>query len=385
MPKFQISTNFNEGGDSMVKTPHIPENATESTVVLTFKASDPDEGNNGKVLFELHVSDPNSDFPFALNSTSGELYVKGHLDADKEPTSYQCTISAMDKGTQPKSATVSIVITVTGTNDNPPHISEVKNITDSILEGFQSPVAYLKSLKVTDSDVPATTIDYMFISGGKYFEIDQTFIEVGEYVLKPRNNVYIDREKTPEIFVSILFSDNGSPPLFTWYNTTITTMDINDNPPIFENASYLFTISHDVSINSVVGSVLAVDADSGENAIVDYNLTNKTYFEITSNGVIYVAQSLAAVSVSTHYFTVIAYNPNNQTMNDSASVEIKMLVDTEPTSSNKLLIFAGISGMFVVLLFIAIVIVAINIFLLRICKHRYQSKDADKVIVLEKS
>ena len=384
IPKFQICTNVNDGADNMINHYNIPENAREDTVVVTFKASDPDEGNNGNVFFEFNVSNPNSNFPFALNSSSGELYVKGHLDADVKPTSYQCTITATDKGAQPKSTTVSITITVTGINDNPPHIIKVENITDSVSEGFQSPVAYLKSLKVTDSDVPATTIDYMFISGGKYFEIDQTLIDVGEYALKPRNNAIIDREKTPEIFVSILFSDNGNPPLFTWYNTTITILDINDNPPIFENTSYKFSLSHHASINSVVGSVLAVDADSGENAIVVYKLTNKTYFEITKNGVIHVAQSLAAVSVSTHYFTVIAYNPNNQTMNDSVSVEITMLVDTEPTSSNNLTVLFGISGMFVVLLFIAIVIVAIIIFLLCICKHRYQRKELDKVVVLKK-
>ena len=383
IPKFQIGTNIDEGGDSMATNPHIPENATNGTIVVTFNASDPDEGNNGRVLFQMHVSNSSSDFPFALNSTSGELYVSGHLDADKEPTTYQCTITAIDKGTQPKSAMVMITITVTGVNDNPPIIIKVKNITDSVSEGFQLPVAYLKSLKVTDYDVPATAIDYKFISGGKYFEIDQTFIDVGEYVLKPRNNTIIDREKTPKIFISIIFSDNGNPPLFTWYNTTITILDINDNPPIFENTSYMFNVSHDASVNSDVGSVLAVDADSGENAIVAYNLTNNTYFEITSNGVIHVAQSLAGVGVSTHYYTVIAYNPNNQAMNESASVEVTILYDTEATSSNNLLIFAGISGSVVVLLFIAIVIVAMIISFLCICKHRYQSKDIDKAIVMK--
>ena len=383
MPKFQIGTNINEGGDSMATNHPIPENATNGTIVVTFNASDPDEGNNGRVSFQIHVSNSSSDFPFALNSTSGELYVNGRLDADKEPTTYQCTITAKDKGTQPKSAMVMVTITVTGVNDNPPIIIKVKNITDSVSEGFQSPVAYLKSLKVTDYDVPAAGIDYKFISGGKYFEIDQTFIEVGKYVLKPRNNAIIDREKTPEIFVSLLFSDNGNPPLFTWYNTTIIILDINDNPPIFENTSYMFNVSHDASVNSDVGSVLAVDADSGENAIVAYNLTNNTYFEITSNGVIHVARSLAGVGVSTHYFTVIAYNPNNQAMNESVSVEITILYDTEPTSSNNLLIFAGISGSVVVLLFIAIVIVAMIICLLCICKYRYKNKEIDKAIVMK--
>ena len=128
---------------------------------------------------------------------------------------------------------------------------------------------------------------------------------------------------------------------------------------------------------------MAVDTDSSENAIVAYNLTNNTYFEITSNSAIHVARSLATVGVSTHYFTVIAYNPNNQAMNESASVEITILYDTEPTSSNNLLIFAGISGSVVVLLFIAIVIVTMIICLLCICKHRYQSRDINKAIVMK--
>ena len=558
--------------------PNIPENATIGTIIVTFEASDPDEGNNGKVFFELDISDPNSDFPFALNSTSGELYVNGHLDADNDPTSYDCTITAKDKGTQPRSTTITITITVTGINDNPPIVKIVANLTDSISEGFQSSATNLKYLKVTDSDVPAMAINYAFISGGKYFELEKIDI-VDLLLLKPRN-VSIDREKTPEIFVAIQFSDNGSPPLFNWYNTTITILDINDNPPhlsktnfiveenwpngiaitqlqyffedpdngnngtmgdieqlsdnkfitihetgavfgimldrevtdftsieirlfdkgipplnstitlnftildkndnspmfiglpdhfnifenqpigtvvgqvhandsdieyngtvryqlddqqtffnisadtgviaslisfdhenqsayyvtivasdmgtpslrtdvtisinitdvndnppIFENTSYIFSVSHDASVNSVVGSVLAVDADSGENAIVAYNLTNKTYFEITSNGVITISQSLAAVGVSTHYFKVIAYNPNNHTMNGSASVEITTYVNTEPTSFNELLLLTGISGSFFVLLFIAIAIVGIMICLVRYYKRRCQTRD----------
>lgn len=63
----------------------------------------------------------------------------------------------------------------------------------------------------------------------------------------------------------------------------ITIRDENDNPPRFQLTQYLKTIREDLEVGKTVLSVLAEDSDSGDNAVVTYELDNP-YFEIKKVG-----------------------------------------------------------------------------------------------------
>lgn len=86
-------------------------------------AVDLDTGNNARITFRLLTSENGSTSnsgPFALESSTGWLYLTGPLDRETNPR-HVLSVAATDNGTPPLSARASIVVTVLDANDNDPH------------------------------------------------------------------------------------------------------------------------------------------------------------------------------------------------------------------------------------------------------------------------
>lgn len=103
-------------------------------------------------------------------------------------------------------------------------------------------------------------------SAGGFFSIDEfTGIVVLEHIL--------DREVQPTHQITVRASDQGSPrSLFSLVNITITVLDINDNPPVFERRDLLATVPEDVGVGTEVLRVHAASKDIGTNAEISYSI-----------------------------------------------------------------------------------------------------------------
>ena len=103
-------------------------------------------------------------------------------------------------------------------------------------------------------------------SAGGSFSIDKSSgIVVLERVL--------DREVQSAYQITVLASDQGSPlPLSSLVNVTITVLDINDNPPVFERRDQTATVLEDVAVGTEVLRVYAASKDIGTNAEITYSI-----------------------------------------------------------------------------------------------------------------
>lgn len=103
-------------------------------------------------------------------------------------------------------------------------------------------------------------------SAGGSFSIDKSSgIVVLERIL--------DREVQPAYQITVHASDQGSPlPLSSLVNVTITVLDINDNPPVFERRDQLATVPEDVGVGTEVLRVYAASKDIGTNAEITYSI-----------------------------------------------------------------------------------------------------------------
>lgn len=103
-------------------------------------------------------------------------------------------------------------------------------------------------------------------SAGGLFSIDQVSgIVILEHTL--------DREVQPTHQITVCASDQGSPhPLASLVNVTITVLDINDNPPVFERRDQLATVPEDVRVGTEVVRVYAASKDIGTNAEITYSI-----------------------------------------------------------------------------------------------------------------
>lgn len=83
----------------------------------------------------------------------------------------------------------------------------------------------------------------------------------------------LDREVQSTYQITVCASDQGSPlPLYSLVNVTITVLDINDNPPIFEHRDQLTTVPEDVRVGTEVLRVYAASKDIGTNAEITYTI-----------------------------------------------------------------------------------------------------------------
>lgn len=103
-------------------------------------------------------------------------------------------------------------------------------------------------------------------SAGSSFSIDKSS---GILVLEQ----ILDREVQSAYLVTVHASDFGSPvPLFSLVNVTITVLDINDNPPVFERRDQLASVPEDVKVGTEVLRVHAASKDIGTNAEITYSI-----------------------------------------------------------------------------------------------------------------
>lgn len=101
-------------------------------------------------------------------------------------------------------------------------------------------------------------------SADGYFSVDQSS---GIIILEHP----LDRELQSSYNITVKASDQSIVlTLSSFATVTITVLDINDNPPVFERRDYLVTVPEDTSPGTEVLSVFATSQDIGTNAEIAY-------------------------------------------------------------------------------------------------------------------
>lgn len=82
----------------------------------------------------------------------------------------------------------------------------------------------------------------------------------------------MDYETTKSYNLIVTATDKGASPLSADINVYIYVTDVNDNNPVFGPAVYNATFSENVINGTVCATVVATDADDGENKDIMYTI-----------------------------------------------------------------------------------------------------------------
>ncbi|MEQ2163766.1 hypothetical protein GOODEAATRI_033771, partial [Goodea atripinnis] len=82
------------------------------------------------------------------------------------------------------------------------------------------------------------------------------------------------RESEPKISLKLIAADGGTPPRSGTVNIDITVLDVNDNPPIFNQSLYRTAVSENALRGTYITTINATDADFGSNSIITYRFSN---------------------------------------------------------------------------------------------------------------
>ncbi|XP_059918580.1 protocadherin gamma-A2-like [Gadus macrocephalus] len=240
----------------------IPENAPLDTIVVVVRASDADEGVNGEVTYGLdHISDSGN--VFSLDSKSGEVRVIGSIDYEEE-SSYEIQISAKDGLGLASYST--LMIDVTDVNDNAPEIY-LKSLTNPIAEDVL-PGTEVGIINVHDEDSDSNRQVRCSIEQNVPFKLIPSIKNYYSLVTTDK----LDREQVTNYTVTVLATDEGSPPMTSTKTFQLSVADVNDNPPVFAEQAYKAYVSENNKRGSTLCSVTAQDPDWRQNGTVFFSL-----------------------------------------------------------------------------------------------------------------
>ncbi|XP_043928134.1 protocadherin Fat 3 isoform X2 [Protopterus annectens] len=284
--------------DQVIYSAHVSEDIPSNKIILKVGAKDADIGSNAEIQYSLHGVGAAD---FFMDSESGELRSFAALDREGIPV-YNLVTRATDSGG--RYCQCDIVLILDDVNDNPPVFSS--NHYDVSVYENTAIKALLKRVHATDPDVGMNRkVEYALSdSANEHFGIDKFS---GIIILERP----LDREIQAFYNITVKATDQGlALQLFSFATVTVTVLDINDNPPIFERRDYLATVGENVLVGTTVLGVFAASKDIGTNAEIMYSVRSGnelSKFQIEpKTGAVTVAEPLDYETCKDFYLTVEA-------------------------------------------------------------------------------
>ncbi|XP_043991751.1 protocadherin-17 [Gambusia affinis] len=307
----------------------IPENSPPGKVLIDLNATDPDEGNNGQVVYSFSGYAPERIRElFSIDSRTGVIKIQGEIDYE-ESSVIEIDVQAKDLGPNPIPGHCKVTVKVLDRNDNWPSIGFV-SVRQGAISEAAPPGTVIALVRVTDKDSGRNGQLQCKVLGNVPFKLEENYDNFYTVVTdRP-----LDREVQDEYNVTIVAKDNGIPPLNSTKSFTVKILDENDNVPRFTKSVYLLQIPENNIPGEYLGSVLAHDPDLGQNGTVYYSIINSnvsggdvnTYVNVNAaNGAIYAVRSFNYEQIKYFDFKVLAKDAGSPHLESNATVRISVL------------------------------------------------------------
>ncbi|XP_070490349.1 cadherin-87A isoform X2 [Chironomus tepperi] len=261
--------------------------AIKDYLVLTVKAEDPDNGDNGKISYHLQVNNENvqETDTFEINSINGELRLRKQLNK-KELSRYEIILVARDHGIPTNFQQLRfLTILLVDNNEGNPEFPDASNpykfyvtengerderigkiqaiVHDSGREKENHAIYYYILL---GNDDGAFYIDK--ITGDVFTNksLDREMVDM--YVLyvlaSKKSDLHIS--DTEQMFLSTENLERNSTVAKVW----IHVLDVNDCAPEFAQNIYYAGVNKKSGMNELIAIINATDKDFGVNASIEY-------------------------------------------------------------------------------------------------------------------
>ncbi|XP_068443430.1 protocadherin gamma-A11-like isoform X17 [Clinocottus analis] len=256
----------------------IPENVSPGTEVGIINVQDRDSETNRQVRCSIQQNVP---FKLVLSITNYySLVTTGQLDRELE-SDYNITITATDEGSPPLSSSKTVQLSVADINDNPP-VFEEQSYSAYVTEN-NKPGSTLCSVTARDPDWRQNgTVIYSLLPGEVNGAPVSSYLSVNGDTGVIHAVRSFDYEQFRSFKVHVMARDNGSPPLSSNVTVSVFVSDVNDNSPQIlypapEGNSFMTELVPKAAHGgSLVSKVIAVDADSGQNAWLSFHIVKST-------------------------------------------------------------------------------------------------------------
>ncbi|KAH0618105.1 hypothetical protein JD844_017089 [Phrynosoma platyrhinos] len=312
----------------------IPEDSPPGTVVALISISDRDSGANG--LVTCSMSPPG--LPFKLQSTFKNYYslvVAEPLDRERD-TEYKLIVTAQDQGAPSLSTTSSLVVPIGDVNDNAPTFAQ-PSFTVFVKEN-NLPGAHIFTVSASDPDIGENAL----VS----YHLDEKLWPLSSYVSvhSESGKIYalqsLDYEELKLLEFQVRAKDAGLRSLCGNVTVQIFVVDENDNVPAVtvpaEESPMLVVVP--VTAGHVVSKIRALDADSGYNAWLRYELPEESsspWRVGPYSGEISTARPLGeAEGSSSHNLVVLVKDHGKPALSATATLSISLVPSAQAVQAD---------------------------------------------------
>ncbi|XP_070693236.1 protocadherin alpha-4-like isoform X3 [Pempheris klunzingeri] len=310
----------------------IFENLPVGKTVIVLNATDADEGLNADIEFSLRRKGQDNVIEvFDIDSKTGAIVVKGKIDYE-ENSAFEIHAQASDRGQPPMSADCKVLVEVVDLNDNAPEIT-VTSLLNTVKEDAEVGTA-VALVSVLDKDGGKNGVVKAAIANDAPFKLDTNYKNYYSLVV----NGPLDRETQSQYNVTIIATDEGSPPLSSTSIVTVQVSDVNDNPPRFSHPLIYIYVKENSPVGTVIKTVSAADADIDQNSHVTYSflqsssnsLPLSTMVNINSEtGDIVSLQSFNYEELKTFQFKVQATDSGVPPLSSNVTVNVCILDEND--------------------------------------------------------
>ncbi|XP_074530801.1 protocadherin alpha-3-like [Halichoeres trimaculatus] len=314
----------------------VTENLPIGSTVIILNATDADEGLNSEIEYSLRKKGQDRVLNlFEIDSKTGAILVKGKIDYEENPA-FEIHAQASDKGHPPMSAHCKVLVEVVDLNDNAPEVT-VTSLLNTVKEDAEAGTA-IALVSVLDRDGGKNGVVKAVIENDAPFSLETNYKNYYSLVV----NAPLDRETQALYNVTIVATDEGTPPLSSTSIVTVHVSDVNDNPPRFSEQLINVFVKENSAVGEVITTVKAEDADINQNGQVSYSFLQSTSNSIplstmininSETGDIVSLQSFNYEELKTFQFKVQATDSGVPPLSSNVTVNVLILDenDNNPT------------------------------------------------------
>uniref|UniRef100_A0AAQ5XTF7 Cadherin-23 n=1 Tax=Amphiprion ocellaris TaxID=80972 RepID=A0AAQ5XTF7_AMPOC len=248
---------------------NVVEMSPRNTDVISVLAMDPDDGENGTVVYSISPENPF----YTINSSTGKIRTSG-VTLDRESSNPRdaalmrsIIISAVDRGTPPlrASASTTVFVNLLDLNDNDPTFLNLPFVAE-VPEGLPIGSSFFR---VEDPDEDKNGLITLALQVGMP-RLDFS-LNTSTGVLT--STAVLDREQIDQYHLRIIAYDAGRFPRTSTSTLTVTVLDVNDETPTFNPRVYNVSLKESVPREHTVARLSCTDNDAGLNAELSYFIT----------------------------------------------------------------------------------------------------------------
>ncbi|XP_069619780.1 protocadherin gamma-C5-like isoform X37 [Ranitomeya imitator] len=226
--------------------------------------------------------------------------------------------------------TFSLEVEVLDINDNSP-IFSASNQSIKITEVFAGPGARFALEIAEDSDVGVNGVSQYTLNTNPYFSLSVKNRKDGTLIPQLILEKVLDREEKQEHHLILTAIDGGEPARSGTCRITIIVLDINDNPPVFNQSVYKISIQENLPLNTVILTLNATDQDDGANGEIQFSFdghTSKSARQLfgldTHTGDIFITELVDYEELNFYELSIRAVDNGNPELEGSCIVQVEI-------------------------------------------------------------